>query len=97
MTEDTLRDEVIVEEPVLEENEEPTLEENEESAGSAEGEETQDAAMAVDAGNTDSETVNADGNTANDDGHAESADEDSEAEQPDEEMRSLILPICSAH
>lgn len=84
VTEDTLRDEVIVEEPVLEENEEPTLEENEESAGSAEGEETQDAAMAVDAGNTDSETVNADGNTADDDGHAESADEDSEAEQPDE-------------
>ena len=85
VTEDTLQDEVIVEEPVLEENEEPTLEENEESAGSAEGEETQDAAMAVDAGNTDSETVNADGNTADDDGHAESADEDSEAEQPDEE------------
>lgn len=84
VTEDTLRDEVIVEEPVLEENEELTLEENEESAGSAEGEETQDAAMAVDAGNTDSETVNADGNTADDDGHAESADEDSEAEQPDE-------------
>lgn len=84
VTENTLRDEVIVEEPVLEENEEPTLEENEESAGSAEGEETQDAAMAVDAGNTDSETVNADGNTADDDGHAESADEDSEAEQPDE-------------
>lgn len=84
VTEDTLRDEVIVEEPVLEENEEPTLEENEESAGSAEGEETQDAAMAVDAGNTDSETVNADGNTGDDDGHAESADEDSEAEQPDE-------------
>lgn len=84
VTEDTLRDEVIVEEPVVEENEEPTLEENEESAGSAEGEETQDAAMAVDAGNTDSETVNADGNTADDDGHAESADEDSEAEQPDE-------------
>lgn len=84
VTEDTLRDEVIVEEPVLEENEESTLEENEESAGSAEGEETQDAAMAVDAGNTDSETVNADGNTADDDGHAESADEDSEAEQPDE-------------
>lgn len=84
VTEDTLQDEVIVEEPVLEENEEPTLEENEESAGSAEGEETQDAAMAVDAGNTDSETVNADGNTADDDGHAESADEDSEAEQPDE-------------
>ena len=76
VTEDTLQDEVIVEEPVLEENEE--------SAGSAEGEETQDAAMAVDAGNTDSETVNADGNTADDDGHAESADEDSEAEQPDE-------------
>lgn len=85
VTEDTLRDEVIVEEPVLEENEEPTLEENEESAGSAEGEETQDAAMTVDAGNTDSETVNADENTADDDGHAESADEDSEAEQPDEE------------
>lgn len=84
VTEDTLQDEVIVEEPVLEENEEPTLEENEESTGSAEGEETQDAAMAVDAGNTDSETVNADGNTADDDGHAESADEDSEAEQPDE-------------
>ena len=84
VTEDTLRDEGIVEEPVLEENEEPTLEENEESAGSAEGEETQDAAMAVDAGNTDSETVNADENTADDDGHAESADEDSEAEQPDE-------------
>ena len=84
VTEDTLQDEVIVEEPVLEENEEPTLEENEESAGSAEGEETQDAAMAVDAGNTDSETVNADGNTADDDRHAESADEDSEAEKPDE-------------
>lgn len=84
VTEDTLRDEVIVEEPVLEENEEPTLEENEKSAGSAEGEETQDAAMAVDAGNTDSETVNADGNTADDDRHAESADEDSEAEKPDE-------------
>ncbi|MFR4155530.1 MAG: hypothetical protein ACLVDG_12920 [Coprococcus sp.] len=80
VTEDTLRDEVIVEEPVLEENEE--------SAGSAEGEETQDAAMAVDAGNTDSETVNADGNTANDDGHAESADEDSEAEQPDEDSEA---------
>lgn len=88
VTEDTLRDEVIVEEPVLEENEEPTLEENEESAGSAEGEETQDAAMAVDAGNTDSETVNADGNTADDDGHAESADEDSEAEQPDEDSEA---------
>lgn len=84
VTEDTLQDEVIVEEPVLEENEEPTLEENEESTGSAEGEEAQNAAMAVDAGNTDSETVNADGNTADDDGHAESADEDSEAEQPDE-------------
>ena len=88
VTEDTLRDEVIVEEPVLEENEEPTLEENEESAGSAEGEETQDAAMTVDAGNTDSETVNADGNTADDDGHAESADEDSEAEQPDEDSEA---------
>lgn len=88
VTEDTLRDEVIVEEPVLEENEELTLEENEESAGSAEGEETQDAAMAVDAGNTDSETVNADGNTADDDGHAESADEDSEAEQPDEDSEA---------
>ena len=88
VTEDTLRDEVIVEEPVLEENEEPTLEENEESAGSAEGEETQDAAMAVDAGNTDSETVNADGNTADDDGHAESADEDTEAEQPDEDSEA---------
>lgn len=88
VTEDTLQDEVIVEEPVLEENEELTLEENEESAGSAEGEETQDAAMAVDAGNTDSETVNADGNTANDDGHAESADEDSEAEQPDEDSEA---------
>lgn len=80
VTEDTLRDEVIVEEPVVEENEE--------SAGSAEGEETQDAAMAVDAGNTDSETVNADGNTADDDGHAESADEDSEAEQPDEDSEA---------
>ena len=80
VTEDTLRDEVIVEEPVLEENEE--------SAGSAEGEEMQDAAMAVDAGNTDSETVNADGNTADDDGHAESADEDSEAEQPDEDSEA---------
>ncbi len=88
VTEDTLRDEVIVEEPVLEENEEPTLEENEESAGSTEGEETQDAAMAVDAGNTDSETVNADENTADDDGHAESADEDSEAEQPDEDSEA---------
>ena len=88
VTEDTLRDEVSVEEPVVEENEEPTLEENEESAGSAEGEETQDAAMAVDAGNTDSETVNADGNTADDDGHAESADEDSEAEQPDEDSEA---------
>ena len=97
VTEDTLRDEVIVEEPVLEENEEPTLEENEESAGSAEGEETQDAAMAVDAGNTDSETVNADGNTANDDGHAESADEDSEAEQPDEENeKSHIAHLFSS-
>lgn len=97
VTEDTLRDEVIVEEPVLEENEEPTLEENEESAGSAEGEETQDAAMAVDAGNTDSETVNADGNTADDDGHAESADEDSEAEQPDEENeKSHIAHLFSS-
>ena len=89
MTEDTLRDEVIVEEPVLEENEE--------SAGSAEGEETQDAAMAVDAGNTDSETVNADGNTADDDGHAESADEDSEAEQLDEENeKSHIAHLFSS-
>lgn len=88
VTEDTLQDEVIVEEPVLEENEELTLEENEESAESAEGEETQDAAMAVDAGNTDSETVNADGNTADDDRHAESADEDSEAEQPDEDSEA---------
>ena len=97
VTEDTLRDEVIVEEPVLEENEEPTLEENEESAGSAAGEETQDAAMAVDAGNTDSETVNADGNTADDDGHAESADEDSEAEQPDEENeKSHIAHLFSS-
>lgn len=97
VTEDTLRDEVIVEEPVLEENEEPVLEENEESAGSAEGEETQDAAMAVDAGNTDSETVNADGNTADDDGHAESADEDSEAEQPDEENeKSHIAHLFSS-
>ena len=97
VTEDTLRDEVIVDEPVLEENEEPTLEENEESAGSAEGEETQDAAMAVDAGNTDSETVNADGNTADDDGHAESADEDSEAEQPDEENeKSHIAHLFSS-
>ena len=97
VTEDTLRDDVIVEEPVLEENEEPTLEENEESAGSAEGEETQDAAMAVDAGNTDSETVNADGNTADDDGHAESADEDSEAEQPDEENeKSHIAHLFSS-
>ena len=97
VTEDTIRDEVIVEEPVLEENEEPTLEENEESAGSAEGEETQDAAMAVDAGNTDSETVNADGNTADDDGHAESADEDSEAEQPDEENeKSHIAHLFSS-
>lgn len=97
VTEDTLRDEVIVEEPVLEENEEPTLEENEESAGSAEGEETQDAAMAVAVGNTDSETVNADGNTADDDGHAESADEDSEAEQPDEENeKSHIAHLFSS-
>lgn len=89
VTEDTLRDEVIVEEPVLEENEE--------SAGSAAGEETQDAAMAVDAGNTDSETVNADGNTADDDGHAESADEDSEAEQPDEENeKSHIAHLFSS-
>lgn len=97
VTEDTLQDEVIVEEPVLEENEEPTLEENEESAGSAEGEETQDAAMSVDAGNTDSETVNADGNTADDDGHAESADEDSEAEQPDEENeKSHIAHLFSS-
>lgn len=89
VTEDTLQDEVIVEEPVLEENEE--------SAGSAEGEETQDAAMAVDAGNTDSETVNADGNTADDDGHAESADEDSEAEQPDEENeKSHIAHLFSS-
>ena len=97
VTENTLRDEVIVEEPGLEENEEPTLEENEESAGSAEGEETQDAAMAVDAGNTDSETVNADGNTADDDGHAESADEDSEAEQPDEENeKSHIAHLFSS-
>ena len=97
VTEDTLRDEVIVEEPVLEENEEPTLEENEASAGSAEGEETQDAAMAVDAGNTDSETVNADGNTADDDGHAESVDEDSEAEQSDEENeKSHIAHLFSS-
>lgn len=97
VTEDTLRDEVIVEEPVLEENEELTLEENEESAGSAEGEETQDAAMAVAVGNTDSETVNADGNTADDDGHAESADEDSEAEQPDEENeKSHIAHLFSS-
>ena len=97
VTEDTLRDEVIVEEPVLEENEEPTLEENEESTGSAEGEEAQNAAMAVDAGNTDSETVNADGNTADDDGHAESADEDSEAEQPDEENeKSHIAHLFSS-
>ena len=89
VTEDTLQDEVIVEEP--------TLEENEESAGSAEGEETQDAAMAVDVGNTDSETVNADGNTADDDGHAESADEDSEAEQPDEENeKSHIAHLFSS-
>lgn len=86
VTEDTLRDEVIVEEPVVEENEEPTLEENEESAGSAEGEETQDAAMAVDAGNT-----------ADDDGYAESADEDSEAEQPDEENeKSHIAHLFSS-
>lgn len=97
VTEDTLRDEVIVEEPVLEENEELTLEKNEESAGSAEGEEAQNAAMAVDAGNTDSETVNADGNTADDDGHAESADEDSEAEQPDEENeKSHIAHLFSS-
>lgn len=97
VTEDTLQDEVIVEEPVLEENEEPTLEENEESTGSAEGEETQDAAMAVDAGNTDSETLNADGNTADDDGHAESVDEDSEAEQPDEENeKSHIAHLFSS-
>lgn len=97
VTEDTLRDEVIVEEPVLEENEEPTLEENEESAGSAAGEETQDVAMAVDEGNTDSETVNADGNTEGDDGHAESADEDSEAEQPDEENeKSHIAHLFSS-
>ena len=97
VTEDTLRDEVIVEEPVLEENEEPTLEENEESAGIAEDEETQEAAMAVDAGNTDSETVNADGNTADDDGHAESVDEDSEAEQPDEENeKSHIAHLFSS-
>ena len=97
VTEDTLQDEVIVEEPVLEENEEPTLEENEESTGSAEGEEAQNAAMAVDAGNTDSETVNADGNTADDDGHAESADEDSEAEQPDEEIeKSHIAHLFSS-
>ena len=97
VTEDTLQDEVIVEEPVLEENEEPTLEENEESTGSAEGEEAQNAAMAVDAGNTDSETVNADGNTADDDGHAESADEDSEAEQPDEENeKSHIAHLFSS-
>lgn len=89
VTEDTLRDEVIVEEPVLEENEE--------SAGSAAGEETQDAAMAVDAGNTDSEIVNADGNTAGDDGHAESTDEDSEAEQPDEENeKSHIAHLFSS-
>lgn len=97
VTEDTLQDEVIVEEPVLEENEEPTLEENEESTGSAEGEEAQNAAMAVDAGNTDSETVNADGNTADDDGHAESADEDSEAEQLDEENeKSHIAHLFSS-
>ena len=87
VTEDTLQDEVIVEEPVLEENEEPTLEENEESTGSAEGEEAQNAAMAVDA----------DGNTADDDGHAESADEDSEAEQPDEENeKSHIAHLFSS-
>ena len=97
VTEDTLQEEVIGEEPVLEENEEPTLEENEESTGSAEGEEAQNAAMAVDAGNTDSETVNADGNTADDDGHAESADEDSEAEQPDEENeKSHIAHLFSS-
>lgn len=97
VTEDALRDEVIVEEPALEENKEPGLEENEESAGSAEGEETQDAAMTVDAGNTDSETVNADENTADDDGHAESADEDSEAEQPDEENeKSHIAHLFSS-
>ncbi len=97
VTEDTLQDEVIVEEPVLEENEEPTLEENEESTGSAEGEEAQNAAMAVDAGNTDSETLNADGNTADDDGHAESADEDSEAEQLDEENeKSHIAHLFSS-
>lgn len=89
VTEDTLQDEVIVEEPVLEENEE--------SAGIAEDEETQEAAMAVDAGNTDSETVNADGNTADDDGHAESVDEDSEAEQPDEENeKSHIAHLFSS-
>lgn len=89
VTEDTLRDEVIVEEPVLEENKE--------SAGIAEDEETQEAAMAVDAGNTDSETVNADGNTADDDGHAESVDEDSEAEQPDEENeKSHIAHLFSS-
>lgn len=88
VTEDALRDEVIVEEPALEENKEPGLEENEELAGNAEGEETQDAAMVVDAGNTDGETVNADGNTADDDGHAEPADEDSEAEQPDEDSEA---------
>ena len=107
VTEDTLRDEVIVEEPVLEENEEPTLEENEESAGSAEGEETQDAAMAVDAGNTDSETVNADGNTADDDGACRSllmktVKQNSRMKTVKQnnrmkKMRSLILPICSAH
>ena len=97
VTEDTLRDEVIWDAPVLDEYDAPTLEENEESAGSAEGEETQDAAMAVDAGNTDSETVNADGNTADDDGHAESADEDSEAEQPDEENeKSHIAHLFSS-
>ena len=56
-----------------------------------------DAAMAVDAGNTDSETVNADGNTADDDGHAESADEDSEAEQLDEENeKSHIAHLFSS-
>ena len=62
--------------------------------------------MAVDAGNTDSETVNADGNTADDDGHAESADEDMKQNSRMKtvkqnnrmkKMRSLILPICSAH
>lgn len=97
VTEDALRDEVIVEEPALEENKEPGLEENEELAGNAEGEETQDAAMVVDAGNTDGETVNADGNTADDDGYTESADEDSEAEQPDEENeKSHIAHLFSS-